>query len=59
MHDISEVGIPFTVWGHPLKVRDAVRGLVDAGLHRMVVGIQSGSVRVRKDIFHRQEEQQV
>lgn len=54
-----EVGIPFTVWGHPLKVKEyTVRGLVDAGLHRMVVGIQSGSVRVRKDIFHRQEEQQ-
>ena len=53
-----EVGIPFTVWGHPLKVNEwTIKGLVNAGLYRMVVGIQSGSVHVRKHIFHRPESQ--
>lgn len=54
----TEIGIPFTVWGHPLKIKeDTVKGLVDAGLFHIVVGIQSGSARVRRDIFHRAETQ--
>ena len=55
----KEIGIPFKIWGHPLKVNERIIGnLVDAGLYQIVVGIQSGSVRVRKDIFHRKETQE-
>ena len=55
----KEIGIPFKIWGHPLKVNERIiSNLVDAGLHQIVVGIQSGSVRVRKDIFHRKETQE-
>ncbi len=55
----SEIGIPFKIWGHPLKTSERIiSNLVDAGLYQIVVGIQSGSVRVRKDIFHRRETQE-
>lgn len=51
-----EVGVPFTAWGHPLKISEHVtKHLVDAGLHHMVVGVQSGSDRVRRQVFHRGE----
>lgn len=55
----KEIGIPFKIWGHPLKINERIiSNLVDAGLYQIVVGIQSGSVRVRKDIFHRVETQE-
>lgn len=55
----KEIGIPFTVWGHPLRINENnLKSLVDAGLYHIVVGIQSGSVRVRKEIFHRPETQE-
>lgn len=55
----KEIGIPFKIWGHPLKINERIiSNLVDAGLYQIVVGIQSGSVRVRKDIFHRTETQE-
>lgn len=55
----KEIGIPFKIWGHPLKVNERIiSNLVDAGLYQIVVGIQSGSIRVRKDIFHRKESQE-
>ncbi len=52
----KEIGLPFKIWGHPLKInKHTIEGLVDAGLYQIVVGIQSGSPRVRRDIFHRTE----
>jgi len=55
----KEVGIPFTIWGHPLRIgEETIKNLVDAGLYHIVVGIQSGSARVRKEIFHRAETQE-
>jgi anaerobic magnesium-protoporphyrin IX monomethyl ester cyclase len=54
----KEIDLPFEIWGHPLKVdKVIIRKLVDAGLYKVVMGIQSGSVRIRKDIFHRVEKQ--
>ena len=42
-----------------MKVNERIiSNLVNAGLYQIVVGIQSGSVRVRKDIFHRKETQE-
>lgn len=55
----AEIGLPFRIWGHPLKVHERIiRNLVDAGLHQIVVGIQSGSPRVRREVFHRNETQE-
>ena len=55
----KEIGLPFNIWGHPLKVHERIIGnLVEAGLHQIVVGIQSGSTRVRKDVFNRTETQE-
>lgn len=45
----EEIGLPFKIWGHPLKVnKKVIEALVDAGLYQVVMGIQSGSPKVRK-----------
>lgn len=55
----KEIGIPFRIWGHPNMIReDAINRLVEAGLYQVVIGIQSGSPSVRKEIFHRDESQE-
>lgn len=55
----KEINIPFNIWGHPLKINERViNNLKDAGLHQIVVGIQSGSPNIRKEIFHRSETQE-
>lgn len=55
----AEIGLPFRIWGHPLKADERIISkLVDAGLDKVVMGIQSGSPRVRADIFHRYETQE-
>ncbi len=55
----KEINLPFEIWGHPLKVnRKLIKKLVDIGLYKVVMGIQSGSPRVRKEIFHRVETQE-
>lgn len=54
-----EIGLPFNIWGHPLKIRErTITCLVEAGLHQIVIGIQSGSARVRKEVFNRPETQE-
>lgn len=55
----KEIGMPFRIWGHPLMVNeDLISKLVKAGLYQVVMGIQSGSVRVRQEVFHRFEPQE-
>ncbi|MCR4437142.1 MAG: radical SAM protein [Clostridiales bacterium] len=55
----NEIGLPFEIWGHPLKIkRTVMTSLVKAGLNKVVVGIQSGSQRIRKEIFRRFESQE-
>lgn len=55
----QEINLPFRIWGHPLCVKEEdIRHLVAAGLHQIVVGLQSGSPRVRKEDFHRGESQE-
>lgn len=55
----KEINLPFEIWGHPLKSdRNLIKKLVGAGLYKVVMGIQSGSPRVRKEIFHRVEKQE-
>lgn len=55
----KEINLPFEIWGHPLKCdKKVIRKLVEAGLYKVVMGIQSGSPRIRKQVFHRVESQE-
>jgi radical SAM superfamily enzyme YgiQ (UPF0313 family) len=55
----ARIGLPFEIWAHPLRISSStISRLADAGLYKVVMGIQSGSPRIRKDIFHRSETQQ-
>ena len=55
----KQVNLPFEIWGHPrfTKYENMVQ-LVDAGLSKIVIGVQSGSPYVRKDIYLRNEKQE-
>jgi radical SAM superfamily enzyme YgiQ (UPF0313 family) len=49
-------GLPFTVYFHPATTRKAnVDLLVEAGLCRVMVGVQSASETTRRDVFQRPE----
>ncbi len=52
----QRIGLPFSIWTHP-KIVDGpmLKTLKDAGLVEVIMGIQSGSPYIRKDIFHRYE----
>jgi len=56
----AKIGLPFEAWGHPRITSDpiCVKAMVDAGLSKMVIGIQSGCPTVRKDIYMRNETQE-
>src|SRR5690554_1253840 len=55
----EEVGLPFEIWGHPNHLRaENIKELVAAGLEKIVIGIQSGSPRVRREIYNRRETQE-
>ena len=55
----EKINLPFTIWSHPKATNeDVLKKLVDAGLAEVIMGIQSGSERVRKDVFHRYESQE-
>ncbi len=52
----KEIGIRFVIWGHPLLIKKEELGmLVDAGLRRITIGFQSGSPRIRNNVFNRFE----
>lgn len=54
----NKIRLPFEMWGHPLKTDEHnISMLVDAGLYKVVMGIQSGSSYIRREIFHRSETQ--
>lgn len=53
------IHLPFTIWSHPKMVKlDMLTTLKKVGLTEVIMGIQSGSERVRKDVFHRYETQE-
>ena len=55
----KEINLPFEIWVHPLKIScNLIEKLVDAGLFKAVMGIQSGSAYIRKEIFGRYERQE-
>lgn len=52
----KRIGLPFSIWTHPKMVDERMlKTLKDAGLVEVIMGIQSGSPHIRKDIFHRYE----
>ena len=52
----KEIGLPFSVWSHPSVLTDEMaRKLRGAGLKTVVMGIESGSERVRREVLNRRE----
>lgn len=55
----KHIHMPFTIWTHPGMVNtEILKKLVSVGLMEVIMGIQSGSPYIRKEIFHRNEKQQ-
>ncbi|MCQ2552733.1 MAG: B12-binding domain-containing radical SAM protein [Clostridia bacterium] len=50
------INYPFTIWTHP-KMTDpeVLKKLVSVGLTEVIMGIQTGSDRIRRQVFHRFE----
>jgi len=54
-----EIKLPFEIWAHPLKCNEElIEKLCRIGLYKVVMGIQSGSPYIRKEIFNRHETQE-
>ena len=52
------IGLPFYVFATPssvLRNANTLDALADAGLNQVNIGIQSGSERIQKELFHRRE----
>jgi len=55
----KNVALPFEVWGHPrLSANPGIKDLVSAGLSKIVIGVQSGCPKIRKEIYTRNEKQE-
>lgn len=55
----AHIHLPFTIWSHPKMVSpQLLEKLKSVGLTEVIMGIQSGSERVRREVFHRYESQQ-
>ena len=55
----KHVNLPFTIWSHPKMIDpEVMKKLVSVGLVEVIMGIQSGSEHIRRDIFHRYESQE-
>jgi anaerobic magnesium-protoporphyrin IX monomethyl ester cyclase len=53
-HYRERINIPFTCEVHPNTMdRELAEALTEAGLHAVVMGIQSGSERVMRDVYNR------
>ena len=55
----KHINLPFTIWSHPNAVKaEVLQKLVKVGLSEVIMGIQSGSEHIRRDVFHRYETQE-
>ena len=55
----KHIHLPFTIWSHPkMATPQLLNKLKAVGLTEVIMGIQSGSERVRREVFHRYESQQ-
>lgn len=52
----KHINLPFTIWSHP-KMLDpnVLKKLVSVGLCEVIMGIQSGSEHILRDVFYRYE----
>jgi anaerobic magnesium-protoporphyrin IX monomethyl ester cyclase len=56
----QEIGLPIGIWAHPsLVTDDYVTKLRAAGLSTVVMGVESGSEKVRRDVLNRRERNSV
>jgi radical SAM superfamily enzyme YgiQ (UPF0313 family) len=54
-----EVGLPFSIWSHPGILREeAMAKLRAAGLDSVIMGVESGSQEVRRQVLNRPETDQ-
>lgn len=52
----KHINYPFTIWSHPKMTNlEVLKKLVSVGLTEVIMGIQTGSERIRREIFHRYE----
>ena len=55
----KHIHMPFTIWTHPGMADEAtLKKLVSVGLMEVIMGIQSGSPYIRREVFHRHETQE-
>lgn len=55
----KHIDLPFTIWSHPKMIDgEVLRKLTSVGLMEVIMGIQSGSEHIRRDVFHRYETQE-
>lgn len=55
----KHINLPFTIWSHPKMINgNELKKLVSVGLVEVIMGIQSGSESLRRDVFHRYETQE-
>ena len=55
----AQICLPFEIWGHPkLSANTGIKDLVGAGLSKIVIGVQSGCPKIRKEIYTRNEKQE-
>jgi radical SAM superfamily enzyme YgiQ (UPF0313 family) len=51
-----EIGLPFAIWSHPgLLTEPTIEKLKRAGLRKVVMGVESGSQQVRREVLNRKE----
>jgi len=51
-----EIGLPFGIWSHPgLLIEPTIEKLKRAGLKKVVMGVESGSQHVRREVLNRKE----
>lgn len=52
----KQINLPFSCLSHPKTMSERnIRLLKEGGCHLVIVGVQSGSERVRREIYHRRE----
>ncbi|MCL2362501.1 MAG: B12-binding domain-containing radical SAM protein [Defluviitaleaceae bacterium] len=55
----KNIALPFEIWGHPvLSANAGIKDLVKVGLSKIVIGVQSGCPKIRKEIYTRNEKQE-
>jgi len=53
---LREIGLPFGIWSHPGLLTEAmIEQLKRAGLRKVVMGVESGSQQVRREVLNRGE----